>query len=130
MELLPVTSSLAGLFALLAVALSVSISLRRRKLQVAFGDAGDDTLRRRVRAFGNFAEYAALALVLVWLLEYQQGTTVFVRVLAGMLLAGRLLHAWGMLYSTTPAPRGLGMTLQHLAFLAAGVWLLRGLVEQ
>jgi uncharacterized protein len=130
MQLLPVTSSLAGLFALLAVALSVSISLRRRKLAVAFGDAGDDTLRRRIRAFGNFAEYAALAVILVWLVEYQQGTTPFVRVLAGMLLASRLFHAWGMLYSPTPAPRAVGMTLQHLAFLAAGVWLLRGLVEQ
>jgi uncharacterized protein len=130
MDLLPVTATLAGLFSLMAVGLSVPISLRRRHLKVAFGDAGDETLRRRIRAFGNFIEYAPFAVILVWLVEYQQGTTPFVRVLAGAMLAGRLFHAWGMLYAATSAPRALGMTLQHLAFLAAGVWLLRRLIQQ
>jgi uncharacterized membrane protein YecN with MAPEG domain len=130
MDLLPVTATLAGLFALITVALSVPVSLRRRQLKVTFGDAGDETLRRRIRAFGNFIEYAPFAVILVWLVEYQQGTTAFVRVLAGAMLAGRLFHAWGMLYASTPAPRAIGMTLQHLAFLAAGIWLLRGLLQQ
>lgn len=131
MDLLPVTVMLAGCFALMAVVLSVAISLRRRQLRVVFGDAGDETLKRRIRAFGNFMEYAPFAVILVWLVEYQQGTTAFVRVLAGAMLAGRLLHAWGMLYApSTPAPRAVGMTIQHLAFLAAGGWLLRGLLQQ
>jgi uncharacterized membrane protein YecN with MAPEG domain len=130
MDLLPVTATLAGLFALVAVVLSVAVSLRRRQLHVALGDGGDETLKRRIRAFGNFAEYAPFAVILVWLVEYQQGTTAFVRVLGGAMLASRLFHAWGMLYASTSAPRALGMTVQHLAFLAAGIWLLRGLLQQ
>ena len=39
---------------------SVQTSLRRAKLNTAFGDAGDETLRRRIRAHGNFIEYAPL----------------------------------------------------------------------
>ena len=130
MDLLPITATLAGLFALMTVTLSVAVSLRRRHLKVAFGDAGDEILKRRIRAFGNFIEYAPFAVILVWLVEHQQGTTAFVRVLAGAMLAGRLFHAWGMLYASTPASRAIGMTLQHLAFLGAGVWLLRGLFQQ
>jgi uncharacterized protein len=127
---LPVTALLAGFFALMTVALSAPVSLRRRQLQVTFGDAGDEVLRRRIRAFGNFIEYAPLAILLVGLVEFAQGTTTFVRLLAGTLLAARLLHAWGMLYSPRPVARAVGMTIQHLAFLAAGVWLLKGLLQQ
>jgi uncharacterized protein len=48
MDAMPVTSLVAGVFALLIVPLSIQISLRRAKLNTVFGDAGDGTLRKAV----------------------------------------------------------------------------------
>jgi len=71
MNSLPITSLVAGVFALLLVSLSVQVSLRRAKMNTVFGDAGDKTLRRRIRAHGNFIEYAPLALIALGLVEYR-----------------------------------------------------------
>ena len=126
---LPVTTALAGFFALMTVALSAPISLRRLALRVSYGDGGDDVLKRRIRAFGNFIEYAPLALIVLGLLELRHAPSGFVLGIAITLLLARLLHAWGMLYATR-APRALGITIQHLAFLVAGGWLLLGIALQ
>lgn len=121
---LPITSLLAGLFALLMVPLSLQVSLRRVKLGgVLAGDANDETLRRRIRAHGNFIEYAPTALVVVGLIEFGGGAMLLVAGLALAFFVSRALHAIGMLYASTPTLRASGMLIQHLAFLTAGVWL-------
>ena len=121
---LPITSLLAGIFALLMVPLSLQISMRRVKIGgVSSGDGGDETLRRRIRAHGNFIEYAPTALVVVGLVEYGGAAKSLVAGLACAFLASRLLHAAGMLYASTPTLRGGGMLIQHAAFLVAGGWL-------
>lgn len=125
---LTITSLLTGIFALLMVPLSLQISIRRAKLGgisggLTFGDGGDETLRRRIRAHGNFIEYAPTALIAVALIEYGGGARTLVVGLAGAFLISRLLHAVGMLYTSTPILRGVGMLVQHAAFLVAGCWL-------
>ena len=70
MNPIPITSLVAGVMALLLVPLSVQVSLRRAKMKTVFGDAGDETLRRRIRAHGNFIEYAPLALIALGLMAY------------------------------------------------------------
>ncbi len=119
---LVVTSALAGLFALIMVPLSVQVSLRR----VALGDAagGDELLRRRIRAHGNFIEYAPLAVICVGLIEFGDAPQSLVLGLAGAFLISRVVHAAGMLYTSTPPLRAGAMLLQHAAFLVAGSWLL------
>ena len=73
---LPATSLLAGLFSVAMVLLSVQISVRRFKTGIAAGDGGEDrTLRRRVRAHGNFIEYAPTALLATGLVEYAAGVS-------------------------------------------------------
>lgn len=121
---LPVTTLLAGLFALMMVPLSLQVSMRRFKLQVTAGDAGDLTLRRRIRAHGNFIEYAPTALVVVALVEYNGAPGTWVCALAIAFFLSRVLHALGMLYMTGPALRAVAMITTHAAFVAAGVWLL------
>ena len=119
------TSLLAGLFSVAMVLLSVQISVRRFKTGIAAGDGGEDrTLRRRVRAHGNFIEYAPTALLATGLVEYAAGTTAFVWGLAGVFFLSRLVHALGMLYASSPAARAVAMLVQHAAFLAAGLWLI------
>jgi uncharacterized protein len=121
---LPVTTFLAGVFALLMVPLSLQVSMRRVKLGgVSFGSANDETLRRRIRAHGNFIEYAPTALIAVGLVELGGGARLLVISLAAAFCISRVLHAVGMLYTSTPTLRAGAMLIQHVAFLVAGVWL-------
>lgn len=119
-----VTSLVAAAFALLLVALSGLVSLRRARLNAVFGDAGDDTLRRRIRAHANFIEYAPLAVIVVGLLEYQGAAQWLVGLIGAAFVVSRVLHAVGMLYGATAVVRGIAMLLNHGSFIGAGVWLL------
>ena len=125
MSTLPVTSLVAGIFALLIVPLAFQVSLRRIKLKTTFGDADDETLRRRIRAHGNFIEYAPLAVVALGLIEYRGASASFVWWLAGAFVASRVIHALGMLYTSTPTIRAIAMVVNYFAFISAGIWLIR-----
>lgn len=120
---LPVTLIIAGIFALLLVALSLNVSLRRRATQNAAADGGADLeLQRRIRAHGNFSEYAPSMLLVMALMEGSGAAHPLVASVGMAFLISRLLHAFGMLRCVLPA-RALGMVIQHLAFVGAGVWL-------
>ena len=101
----------------------VITSMRRAKLGVAFGDGNDNTLRRRIRAHGNFIEYAPIALIALGLVELGNAAEPLVVGLAVAFFLSRGLHAVGTLYTSTPALRAGGMLVQHAAFFVAGVWL-------
>lgn len=123
MNPLPITSLIAGITVLLLVPLSMQVSQRRATMKAVFGDAGDETLRRRIRAHGNFVEYAPLALIAIGLMEYRGAVAWLVWVLGAGFLLGRVLHALGMLFSSRPALRAVGMLMNHAGFLVAGIWL-------
>ncbi|HEU4592382.1 MAG TPA: MAPEG family protein [Steroidobacteraceae bacterium] len=120
-----ITAFLAATYAILMVALSVQTSLRRRALRVSTGDGDDETLRRRIRAHGNFSEYAALALSVLALVELSGAARINVCALASAFLLARLLHAVGMLYVSGPALRAAGMILQHAGFVFGAVLLIK-----
>ncbi|MDP1931120.1 MAG: MAPEG family protein [Gammaproteobacteria bacterium] len=121
---LQITSILTGLFSLMMVALSLQVSLRRRQLNVSAGDANDIVLRRRIRAHGNFIEYAPLMVLAVAIIEYNAGPRWLLAGLALAFLLSRVLHAIGMLTMEKPTLRAMGIVLQHAAFVVAGMWLL------
>jgi uncharacterized membrane protein YecN with MAPEG domain len=121
--ILPTTFLLGGLLSHLMLALSLQVSLKRVQLGgISYGDGGNETLRRRIRAHGNFIEYAPLALILVGLIEYG-GSERLAAGLAASFFLSRVLHAIGMLYTSTPTVRAVGMLVQHATFLGAGLWL-------
>jgi uncharacterized protein len=121
---LQVTTLLAGVFALLMVPLSLQVSMRRVKLGgVSSGSANDETLRRRIRAHGNFIEYAPTALIAVGLIEFGGGGRSLVLGLAISFCLSRILHAIGMLYTSQPTLRAAAMLIQHGAFLVSGIFL-------
>lgn len=126
---LHVTSLIAGLFALMMVPLSFQITIRRFKVRTVFGDAGDETLRRRIRAHGNFIEYAPTALIVLGLIEGQGAPSLLVWPLGIAFLVSRVVHAVGMLYTSTPTLRAIGMTVQHTAFLISGAWLILSFIK-
>lgn len=119
------TSVAAALLAILIVPLSLLVSAHRLRLGgVVFGDAGDEGLRRRIRAHGNFTEYAPTLLLTLALVELAGAPAAFVTALAVAVVGGRLLHAVGMLWFETPAPRGVAMLATHGVYLLGGGWLL------
>lgn len=125
MNALPITSLVTGVFAIAMVVLSMHVSLRRVTLDgVTFGDADDDDLRRKIRAHGNFVEYAPTGLIALALVEFGGAATTLVWCLASLFLFSRLFHPVGMLYFDSPTPRAVAMMAGHAFFLTCGGWLL------
>ncbi len=93
MHVLPLYAAIFGLFYIFLSYRTINL---RRKNRRSLGDGGDAALNRAIRVHGNFAEYVPLALVLLFLLESQAYSRVLVHVFASLLLAGRLIHAYGV----------------------------------
>lgn len=123
-----ITGLYAGLLALLFVALSARVILHRRGRRIPLGDGGDPTFARRIRAHGNFAEYAPLGLVLLLILEVGGGAAWALHALGLGLLAGRAAHAWAFSTDGSLLLRTVGMSLTLVVILAAALWLLARVV--
>ena len=96
MPLLTIVPVYAAALALMYVALSAVVIRTRRHAGVALGFGSDETLQRRIRMHGNFAEYVPLTLLLLALAELGGATPFSLHILGVTLVAGRLLHAWGV----------------------------------
>jgi uncharacterized protein len=86
----------AAILGLVFVALSVRTLLLRRQLGVAIGDGDQPILARAARAHANFAEYVPLSLILIYFLEMQMQTSLYIHLLGGALVIGRITHAIGV----------------------------------
>jgi len=115
----------AALLALLFIALSFRTIRLRRRHRIAVGDGDNAELRRAMRVHANFAEYAPLALLLVFFVEADGAPKLWVHALGIALLCGRVLHAWGF---SQPLEnfryRVSGMVLTFSVIAAAGVSIL------
>lgn len=120
MTAFPITTILTAVFAVALVALSLPVSLRRRKMAISAGDGGDETLRRLIRAQGNFIEYVPLTLIAIGLAEAGGIQPAILWSLGAAALAGRVLHAAGLLGGSL-APRAIGMLVTYLTLLAVAV---------
>lgn len=115
-----VTAFYAALTGFLCVILSVLVIRQRMRRRVSIGDGGDPEMGRMTRVFGNFAEYAALVLVLLALLEICHGPRWLVHALGGCFIVGRIAHAYGL--AGRPAgvdARRAGIVLTLLTILVA-----------
>jgi uncharacterized membrane protein YecN with MAPEG domain len=127
-----ITAFWAGLTGLLGLVLALNVVRLRQKHAVGLGDGGNKELERAIRIFGNFAEYTALCLVMIALLDMLAGPRWLVHACGAAVFVGRAAHAWGIAGSGGPsAGRAVGMTLTWLVILVVGialVWLARGAV--
>lgn len=128
--MLEVTSIYAGLIALIYLWLSARVITYRRGHRISMGDAGSNSLLKRMRAHGNCAEYAPFGIVLLGLVEMSGAPGLAVHALGALLLLGRSAHAWG--FSASPPIMGgrvLGMICTLSMFLISALGLiLHGLV--
>jgi uncharacterized membrane protein YecN with MAPEG domain len=108
----------SGLSILLLVVLSFRTIFTRKRLKVSFGDGGNAELTSASRAFGNAAEYIPPCLAILILLALLGFQPVWIHTVGGVMLLGRLLHAWGLSQSKQPSfGRVSGMILTQLALI-------------
>ena len=86
----------AGILGLLAAVLTVNVGRLRGKKRIFLGDGGDKEMTAAIRAHGNLIELAPLCLFLIYLVHGPYGER-WTAILAALLVAGRLVHAGGML---------------------------------
>jgi uncharacterized protein len=119
MTMLPIALTAAGAAALVNFWLSWRIAQLRESEKISIGDGGNMRLIARMRAHLNFAEYAPVVLILVALIEATKGTQLWLGIVAGIFILGRLVHALGMdglrfgrvagMACTAPIMIGLGL---------------------
>ena len=129
--MLPLTTILASILSLIFVWLSIQVIKRRRKLRVLIGDGGQQELEWAIRAQGNFSEYVPIALILFSCAEYNKTDWRVLSVFAGMLVCGRLLHAYGFLFARDNLGfRVKGMMLTFWMVITVSIWNLGFLAYQ
>lgn len=107
-----ITGLYAAILALIVVILAIRVTLRRRAAKVGIGNGGDAVLAQRIRVHANAAEYVPLALILLLILELNQTEPLLLHVFGCLLIAGRLVHAYGLSHSAGASPgRSFGMVL-------------------
>lgn len=114
------SSIYAALLALLIVRLSLGVIKLRRTEKVRLGDGGVSGLQNAIRAQGNATEYVPISLILLILLELNGGHMLLIHLGGMTVLAGRLLHAKGLLEENLRyRVLGMQLTIYNLIGLAA-----------
>jgi len=111
---IPITAITTALLALMLLAVSVRVTILRRRKKVSFLDGGDPELRTAIRVQGNFIEYVPILLILMGLLEAMNSAAGLVYAFGALLIVVRVAHAIGLYSGAFPA-RVVG---------AGGTWLL------
>ena len=116
--MLPITLMTAGAAAIINLWLALRTGAVRTKAKVSIGDGGHDPLIRRMRAHANFVEYAPFIVILIALLEFTTGTSVWLWVASALFLLARVAHPLGM--DGLPVGRMAGTLLTFLLLLGLG----------
>lgn len=94
--ILPIALTTAGVAALINAWLAMRVGRLRISEKVSVGDGGNPRVLGRMRAHANFAEFAPIVLILIALVEFAQGTSIWLWAVAVVFLIGRVLHGLGM----------------------------------
>lgn len=94
--MLPITLVTAGAAAIINLWLAMRTSGTRGKAKVSIGDGGNEALLRRMRAHANFVEYAPFIVILIGLIEFTSGTSMWLWGASVLFVMARLAHPLGM----------------------------------
>jgi uncharacterized membrane protein YecN with MAPEG domain len=117
---LTVTPLYAAALTALFLVLSWRVISYRRAHQVSLGDGGDPMLERRMRAQGNFAEYAPIGLILLLGAELAGAPGLWLHLTGLLLLTGRLMHGVGFSFFRQNIPLRVGGMVLTLTSLIVG----------
>lgn len=128
MTMLPITSLYAIALAVILLVLFMNVTVKRSALGRSIGEDGDVDLHERVRKHGNFVEWTPMVLILMALAEANQASGVALHAAGILLLAGRLVHPFGLRADAPTHPlRIAGNTGAMLATVILIVLLARNL---
>ena len=120
-----ITGFYAALLGLLLVVLIMSVVRRRLYFKVGLGDGGIKELEQAIRAHGNFVEIVPFALILLFIMEYQDTNPLYLHIYGITLVIARILHAQGLYQSPFRSfGRLTGTVLCNTLFLSASIYLL------
>jgi uncharacterized membrane protein YecN with MAPEG domain len=129
--LLPTTLAAAAAAALINFWLANRIGHIRIREKISVGDGGNEALARRMRAQLNFAENVPFGLILIAAIELARPGWLWLSVVAGIYMLGRVLHGLGMDGGTWGGARTVGISvtlLTHVVLSVTAVLVLLGVV--
>ena len=108
--------------------LSINVIKLRRQGKISFGDDGDRTLMRRIRAQGNFIEYTPIFLLSLIAIEWLSIQNIpyyflYINIVGLLFIIGRILHALS-LYEKKIMHRKTGMIITFVSLQLNGILLL------
>jgi uncharacterized protein len=114
-------SALYGaILGLLICWLALKVVSVRRKHKVLYADGGIAELQIARTAHSNATEYIPISLLLLLILEYSTAYGVLVHFMGVCIVAGRIIHCWGILTETLRL-RALGMQFTLFSIIALSV---------
>lgn len=100
------------------------VTMARSGLKVSIGDAGNTALHEKIRQHGNFVEWVSIVLLLMLIAEGNGADAIWLHISGALLLAGRLIHPFGLTATNSAHPlRIIGNTASLLATLNVTVCL-------
>lgn len=117
---LPIALTTAGAAALVNFWLSSRIAQLRSSEKIWVGDGGHERLTARMRAHLNFAEYAPVVLILIALVEAAKGSPLWLAIVAGLFILGRIAHGLGM--DGLNGGRAIGMLFTAPIMIGLGIY--------
>lgn len=118
--MLPITLAVAGGAGIINFWLAMRTGQVRLATGVSVGDGGNEALIRRMRAHANFVEYAPFVLLLIALIEFSTGSSVWLWAVSAGFLIGRIGHALGM--DGMPGGRAAGTFVTFAVLLGLSVY--------
>ncbi len=125
-----IVSLYAGIFGLFFITLSVRTLLLRRRFGIAIGTLDNPILERAIRVHANFAEYIPLALILIYFLEIQTSSNLWIHFICIALLMGRISHSYGVSQiQENLRYRVIGMGLTFMVIISTSIRLTIGYIQ-
>ena len=120
MTILPITLTAAGGAALINLWLAIRCGRVRTSQKINMGDGGNEAMIAAMRAQANHVEFTPFVLILLALIELAWGSPMWLWIVSGAYLLGRVLHGLGM-SGTFKAGRGIGILVTMLVSLGLAV---------
>lgn len=118
-----IVSLYAALLAIMYIQLSFRVIKIRRAAKVSLGDGNNPELISAIRSHGNFIEYVPLALILLFLLEYQGLSSHYCHAIGILLVLSRVFHSYALTENTLKI-RVIGMALTFIVLALCAFLLL------
>lgn len=122
---LTITPIYAALLAVFFVAMSFYVIITRAKTDILVGDGGNRDMLVAIRRHGNLVEYMPFSLLMMALGELVGLGALWLHVSGVALVAGRLIHPFGVYADKgSLAPRVAGVLATMAAILIPGIYIL------